>query len=204
MADVDLVLDLDATLLCSIFDQGMINSIEKFSDLPEINNRILIRTLIDGSDSIVRGMGTEEKIIFIKRPGLDKFLDYIFKKFKRVHIWSAGHFRYVKAIESLIFNDRPLDRILTRRETYITPQVVLKDLIANNFDLKKTLIIDDRDDTFAKNFNNAIHIPIYDPDGSFHSIVSNDDALLRIIDWFETSGILNCDDVRLIRKPNLF
>lgn len=204
MSDVDIVLDLDQTLLFSVFEKNNIQIIEQNMNIPGMKDRIMIKTLIDGPNDIPRGSGNIEKFAIIKRPHLKEFIDYIIQNFRHVYIWSAGHFRYVSAIDDVIFPKNSIKQRLSRGDTYIDERVVLKDLNVKGFNLSKTIMIDDRDDTFAMNVSNAIHIPVYEPNCTPEEILKDDQTLLRIIDWFKNSGVLNCVDVRQIHKPDLF
>ncbi len=50
----------------------------------------------------------DDELIVFERPGLNKFLDKLFKKYK-VSIWTAGNKTYAHYIRDLLFKDRDLD-----------------------------------------------------------------------------------------------
>lgn len=203
--DIHLVLDLDSTLIFSIFMKEQIQRINKENIANKLKNKIYPLTLIDGGDRTLKGSGILEKFILVLRPHLKEFIEYISSKIGHIHIWSAGQYRYVRAIDNIIFPNDLIDRILTSKAcSYYEHGKIIKKLKEENFDLSKTIIIDDRDDTFEENIKNAIHIPRYEPDSTIEALEKDDDALLKIINWFKNSGVINCDDVRNIEKPNLF
>lgn len=210
MSELVLYLDLDSTLIYSCFDEmDKIEAILKMKGTEKLRDRIYHCTLVDSGDSNTKGVGCLEDFYLILRPHVREFIDYISQNIGKIHIWSAGQFRYVRSIESILFppeSERLLNKpsdVLSRRHCEITEEYVLKDLSIHSEDLSKCIIIDDREDTFVKNPRNAIHIPAYSPDITKEALLEDDDSLLRIIQWFETSGVLTARDVRRIPK-NLF
>lgn len=125
-----------------------------------------------------------EKIIGIKfRPHLKDFLNFLFKNFKSVNIWSAGGEKYVmKVIEFLkyflpkgkefgtIFTQKNCEYVFNypkkgfyqgRNFQYQTIRVKnLSKMYEVNKNMNKfnTMIVDDTEDTFRNNYGNAIHI----------------------------------------------
>jgi len=95
-------LDLDSTLIHAIFELDEIKDLEEDPNFNKISNRVHIVNLIDSNDKHQKGVGKHEKVAIVKRPYVDEFIKYITKNFE-VSIWSAGQFRYVRAIEYLLF-----------------------------------------------------------------------------------------------------
>jgi TFIIF-interacting CTD phosphatase-like protein len=209
MNDLVLYLDLDSTLIHSCFDDvEKIDKILKMKGTDKLRDRIYSCTLVDPGDCNIKGVGQLENFYLILRPHVREFIEYISKNIGTIHIWSAGQFRYVRSIESILFPPdcetlcgRPCN-VLSRKHCEITEEYVLKDLSIHVEDLSKCIIIDDREDTFSRNPHNAIHIPAYCPDISRAGLMADDDSLLRIKHWFETSGVLTARDVRKIPKPH--
>jgi TFIIF-interacting CTD phosphatase-like protein len=210
MADLILYLDLDSTLIHSCFnDSDAIEEILNMQGTEKLKDRIYHCVLVDSSDSNIKGVGQLEEFYLILRPHVREFIEYISQNIGTIHIWSAGQFRYVRCIESILFPpncteliNKPCN-VLSNKHCEITENYVLKDLSIHTDDLSKCLIIDDREDTFSKNPKNAIHIPAYNPEPTKTSIMEDDDSLLKIINWFERSGVLTARDVRRIPK-NIF
>lgn len=212
MRNKHLVLDLDSTLIHTYFiDENMKNRIKREAEFNYLKNRSKILRIVDINDDGIIGRGEITYALVVLRPHLETFVDFILEYFDNISIWSAGHKRYVRAIESLIFhpsnktyNDKSI-KTLTRNDcNEITSTSVLKDLSSKEFLLKDTLIIDDNNTTFTNNFDNAIHIPAYTPRLLKSEINYNDNSLLKIIDWIKKNDINNCEDVRNINKDYIF
>lgn len=101
ITDKIICLDIDATLVHSIFDDDIIN---KMTNEPD-DSRCRIIELIDVSDDEPLGKGTITKVCVFFRPYLREFLLFCMVYFKEIYIWSAGHIRYVKAIQYLLFSE---------------------------------------------------------------------------------------------------
>ena len=205
-----LILDLDSTLIHSIFEDAEIDSVINDPRFGEIKHRIKIHHLVDSNDYDKKGNGRCNRVMVILRPHLEEFLHFIRNNIDRISIWSAGHFRYVRAIEYMLFPTNSKDTrnypdlVFTREHCVFGETSVLKDFGSVGLDLENTIILDDREDTFSNNPQNGIHIPIYAPRGSYESIIQDDVALLSVINWFKTSGVLTCSDVRSINKQGIF
>lgn len=214
MSNITLYLDLDSTLIFSYFDPEYKDVKEIYKTAIKTNDSLKDRlfdcNLIDSGDNNLKGEGVPEHFMLLLRPYAREFIEYISNNIGTIHIWSAGQFRYVRAIESILFppGSRELkitpSDVLTRCNCEITEEFIHKDLSLHSNDLKTCLIIDDREDTFELNIENAIHIPEYKPYHSKKEILKEDDSLLRIIDWFKNSGVLNSKDVRNVNKSKIF
>jgi TFIIF-interacting CTD phosphatase-like protein len=195
-------LDIDSTLLHSHFDNAKLN----YSELsPSIEGRLYLRCMMDPGDDEPKGVGKLEEYIIITRPHLFEFLEFLTENVSELHLWSAGQFRYVRNIENFLFPPHRAvapKTVLTNRDCEVFADgSVIKDLNRHHDDLSQVLIIDDREDTFSKNSRNAIHIPRYEPEIDVGSIRAEDDALLKIMKWFRTSGVMTAEDVRDVPKP---
>lgn len=210
MKDKHLILDLDSTLIFATDDINSIKGIYRDPKYEEYKDRIRKITIVDSSDGRDYGYGRCCTFVVILRPHFEEFRDYITKNFKSYSIWSAGQYRYVRAIESILFphennlESYPCEPFLSRGECEMTNVSVLKDVEKYGFDMSKTLILDDRNDTFSKNPDNAIHIPRYEPQFDYSGIYNGDKCLLETINWFKDSNIMNCEDVRTINKNNIY
>lgn len=118
-----------------------------------------------------------------KRPYVDKFLDFCCKSFD-VAVWTAASEEYAKRMVSLVFLDRPLKFLYTKKNCihvrnddsvfseFDISCVAIKDLKkvwkrkfdGNFYSKHKTLIVDDTPSTFQRNYGNAIHIRPWDGD----------------------------------------
>lgn len=211
MPPLELFLDLDSTLIYSMFsDIEKIEAILLDPACSSLKDRIKHCILVDSQDKSPKGMGDLEEFMLVLRPHVREFVKYISEHVDVIHIWSAGHFRYVRAVEAILFppgghaSINYPQRVFTREHCEIGKDYVLKDLSLVCDDLSRVLIIDDRIDTFANNPQNAIHIPIYEPRPRKDELMKDDTCLLKIIDWFEKSGVLTCPDVRQIPKDRIF
>lgn len=212
MSNQEVVLDLDDTLIHAFqITQLKLDEIETNPEYSYLKDRMKILRIVDINDEDVAGKGEISIFMIVLRPYLKEFLDFILKYFDKVSIWSAGHKRYVRAIESIIFSpddevyNSKCTRVLTRRDcNEITSKSVLKDLSSKGYDLKKTLFIDDNLTTSKNNRDNAIHLPAYDVHLRKDHIMFDDRTLQQIIEWIKNNNINKCDDIRTIDKSNIF
>lgn len=207
-----IVLDIDDTLVHSFFltREQYLN----IKDNPEygfLKDRGFFINVIDIDNSDIRGIGIITTIYIAFRPYAKEFLAFCLDYFDQISIWSAGHFRYVRAIECLLFppsNQRyreKLQKVLTRVDcNSITEKAILKDLASKGFTLENTLIIDDNQTTFTRNPSNAVHIPQYNPKLIREHIMYDDRNLLKLIKWIQDNSVNTCPDVRLLDKSNIF
>ena len=205
----NLCLDLDNTLIYTITDPRIISKID-LND-PDIKKRCRLINIVDILDNDKKGIGNVTKMLVIFRPYLFEFLDFSKKYFSDIIIWSAGQDRYVKAIDYLIFPNEKPGQIPSKIFSYadcvfLYDGTTFKELKEKNLDLKKTLVLDDREDTFSKNKENGILIPIYCPlkneTLTKNDIMKDDKSLLYFIEWLKKNN--NSDDVRKLKKENIF
>lgn len=202
-----IILDLDSTLVHCIFKRTLKSDEDlKLYDFldkhPELSNRIHKRVLIDSSDKKAKGLGKIDEVVIIMRPGLREFMSFLVSNFD-VDIWSAGYRRYVRMIEEAIV---PLEYLNMRRIVFSREDCtiqeegksvkVAKQLVCKNYDLTRTIIIDDRLDVCSNNFGNSIQIPPYEPHFNERSLLSNDNCLIRLMEFLSSEEVQNAEDVR--------
>lgn len=207
-----IMLDLDSTLIHTTFiSENQLNEIKNSPQYDSLKHRVRILKIIDINDNDIIGRGVITTAIVILRPHLKEFIEFISSYFDDIRIWSAGHKRYVRGIESLIFApenelyiNKPI-KVLTRLDcNEITDRSVLKDLASKGLNLSSTLIVDDNSTTFVNNPNNAIHIPAYNAKPTKDDINKDDKCLLNLIEWIKKNNVNKCLDVRKLDKSHIF
>lgn len=205
-----LVLDLDETLIHTFdefknYEKLQLYSSSKNSDLREY------LYVIDIDASGVPGEGKRLKLWGAFRPALLDFLKFAVDYFEEIHVWSAGQFNYVHSIVEVIFhnNDIPVEKIFTYEDTVFDKHKnTIKELNkllkhAEKAHEKNTFIVDDRDDTLV-NKKNVILIPKYKPSENRKGILTDDDALERLMKWFNKPEVINSKDVQKLDKTKIF
>jgi TFIIF-interacting CTD phosphatase-like protein len=107
-----------------------------------------------------------------KRPGLDLFLTFAFKRFQTVNVWTAATWEYAHRVLNHIMTAEQRSRLAffkTRKDLaafnegpYYKPlEKIFSDPKAKKLGLTKanTIMIDDRDDVLRDNPGNGIMIP---------------------------------------------
>jgi hypothetical protein len=212
-----IVLDLDATLISTEGDEKDFEALNLFKSKKNIRYRDYVYTL-DIIDFEKPGYGSECRLYGLFRPHLKEFVQFIFKYFDEVVVWSAGKNRYVKELCRKIFpidgkqpfivytyddcvlrrgkeNDiiKPLDKL------YKDPRTMGK------MNEKNTFILDDNRHTFVHNSKNAIHIPVYSPGLEQKELrTRKDDVLLKVMHWLTTEEVIKSKDVRKLDKDSIF
>lgn len=189
------VLDLDETLIHSKPTSSALRNISK-----KQNSRLVIHNInIDG-----------EQWSVIERPHLQDFIKFIYNYFDLIIIWSAGTYEYVHEIckkiisyydECIIYTR---DDCVSKNNTYIKPLSILEKneyLLSPIMNLSTMIVIDNLDDTFVENVNNAIHIPNFEPKVEDINTIQ-DLALLKIMHFFSKMD-RDIKDVRILDK-NIF
>ena len=216
--DKYIVLDIDATLVHTHDeDSTKFEMLDIYSDEDKIKYRKNLYALKIIDVSRVSGSGEVSILTGIYRPHLRSFLDYCRRYFAGIVIWSAGQKKYVeKLVENMFpFQDfQPIlvynynDCIIADNDDFIRKPLskLYKDKrLKGKLSEKNTLILDDRDDTFALNSKNGVQIPEFESDMSIEDISSHDDIhLLKFMSWLETKEVKNTDDVRKLRKDKIF
>nr|QBK89706.1 MAG: ctd-like (NLI interacting factor-like) phosphatase [Pithovirus LCPAC001] len=201
--DKCIILDLDETLVHTSEKSlptgkaGLIKFQQNSSNLYIIDTASL-----DGNRIVI------EKMWGHKRPHLKKFINFCFKRFVHVIIWSAGTDRYVKDIVNRVLCDiKCPHKVYTRKDCFTDEEGILTKpinyLTTNNQDLSRvnlnnTIIIDDRTQNFRFDPNNGVKIPIYNP------FNSKDEALLKLMHWCSSEEFSKSKDVRKLNKKNIF
>ncbi|CAG7580406.1 MAG: putative phosphatase [uncultured marine phage] len=184
MEDKDslLILDLDETL---------IHSVDVRRETPSFDHMKRAFRILNG------------KVLTVKRPHLDVFLEYAFKNFN-VGVWTAAGEQYATEILDNIGID--IDKLeFFYSEKNCTPKyhysnygreadIVyfkhLNKLKKKGYDLNRTLMVDDKPVGLKNNYGNLIPIKPY--------FGQEDDQLLRLIDYLDV--IRFRDNFRRIEK----
>jgi len=211
LTDKCLILDLDETLIKSyenrvsipIFNRTDPNYFRNSSRLYSFDHRQL---------SINGMLYSNAKIVGIMRPFLEEFIDFIFKYFRYVAVWSAGEDSYVKKICNIIFKHKKPYLIYSRdkcmRDTYAKPISLLMNdrILSSIFTLENTLILDDKQQSIMHNPENGILIPAYEPpiNNHYELFYDKDDALLKFMNWLLTPYVIKTTDVKMIDKSMIF
>lgn len=212
MSGCHIALDLDDTLIHAFFiSQQQLEEITTDSKYSYLKGRMKVLHIVDISDDDVLGKGIVSIVMIVFRPYLQEFLKFLLEYFDSISIWSAGHKRYVRAIESLLFSPdneiykKKCVKVLSRKDcNEITKTSVLKDLNSRGFNLENTIIIDDNETTFVNNPNNAIHIPAYNPQLKEEHIMFDDTSLLKIMEWIKSNYTQKNQDVRTLKLKEIF
>ena len=108
---------------------------------------------------------TGEQYYILVRPGLKKFLRYVFKNFKTVNIWTAATKDYAIAIMSNILTKQQISRLKffnTRKQCSTDGSKPLIDIFGTaqakklGITRSNTLMIDDKPDVVKHNKGNGI------------------------------------------------
>lgn len=207
ITDNTLVLDVDETLVRTFENLELLkkSKILKSSKYYPIRSQVYILNLEDDEEE-----DDEGKLWGLFRPHLSEFLDFAFKYFKNVCVWSAGSSDYVHEVCRHIFANHPCpDIIFTRNDcdtksgNLFKPLTKLYDVLPSA-DQYKTIMIDDRDDVMSINMKNGVVIPPYNPDLTKINSMKDDDNLLKIIDWLQQKNVVNSNDIRSLNKNSIF
>lgn len=172
-----LILDLDETLIHSI-------SKEEMKGMNKKDKQALLKFKTHNMD---------DYYTVVERPGLQQFLDYIFKKFN-VSIWTAASKDYALfVIENIIAikPDRKIDWIMFSYHCDMSKKekkgskdlnMLWDTLKLNKCSKDNTVILDDHPDVYKLQKENCINIPPFDTDGS---IFNNDIILFYLVEQFK-------------------
>lgn len=213
-SELIVILDIDETLAHTV-SSGSTSSGYPNRKLELIDNLYILNILTDRNDGIFTTMWG------IKRPHLDNFLNFCFSYFKLVIVWSAGSYEYVHSmVQELFKNTYEPHYILTRNNCVKRDDIyekpfwkLLKDFPELNnyvdFDsdqrgIKNIVMIDDKSHCFNSDPYNGVLIPEFVPDLENIRSISSDDALLRLIHFFESIRGIGELDIRKIDKKNIF
>ena len=202
-----IVLDIDETL---------VHTFEKIEDVSQIGVFTDPKYLPIQKDVYVIDIYTEDrytvkyKMWGVMRPKLREFLNFCFRYFQNVTIWTAGVRRYGNAVVSKIFNNRLPQLVFTRDECPKTLSGGCRDkplsyIIDKKDDmsLHHTFIVDDRVENFDPNPGNGILIPPFYPEPD-ELLDIHDDAFDKLIKWFMQKQVIESEDIRLLDKSRIF
>lgn len=207
-----IVWDLDDTLVHTIFlDDKHVKVIESDQSYNFLKGRAAIKRVVDIKDDSEVGRGDIANALVIFRPGAKEIMNYSLENFDNVIIWSAGHKRYVRMVVGLLIDpghqkyaDKKI-KILSREDcNEITGYSVLKDLKSKNFDLKKTIMVDDNKTTYRNNTDNAIPIESYNPEFKKEHVEYKDPTLYQLMDWLKNNKLSSVPDVRSVDKSRIY
>ena len=200
---MNLVLDLDQTLICSVNNSDInIKRLKMFNEYNDLKYKIYY---FGDSDDLIWGC---------IRPGLQDFIKWATEYFNECIVFSAGSSLYVKEIVRVIWNecDLPYPKIIFSRERCTGEKENTHKIMDNlfNYDVAKslnitkynTVILDDNLITVSKNPDNSIFIPPFSPNFSRNGIANvDDDVLPRVREWFESLPKMNKKfDIRKYKK----
>ena len=198
-----IVLDIDETLLCTSTDGSKFPN--ELKDNPELSKAYYTVTTREGTY-----WGT-------KRPHVDEFLAYCFKRFSAVAFWSAGKEGYVNEVvkvltppgtPAFVRNRSQCDELHAEHvledgriqliPTLWKPLQVIFDTHPQ-FTRYNTLVLDDRQDYAQENLLNWLSIPPYNP-STQTLLPRTDDYLLRLMEWLERDEVKQSTNVLEIEK----
>jgi hypothetical protein len=211
--DKSICVDLDSTLIHTFTDIKTISRLNVFNGKNrELRRRLYVLDLHDVVST--PGTGIYSQMWGAFRPSWFRFHDFCRKYFKHIIIWSAGQPRYVEAVTDVLFPDPDFQPIAVYNwnqcvfddnNIYKPLDLLYKDpKLAGLIDPTNTFVLDDRDDTFSKNFHNGLLIPAYKILPNERSIMKDDDALIKLEEWLCTKEVVESKDIRNLRKDNIF
>jgi hypothetical protein len=209
-----IVLDLDHTFITTQHDMPkdsqLFQSICSNVSLYAVRTRLYKLKLLDMADdnSIKLGLGTERVMWGLMRNHSYEFLAFCQEYFDKIIVWSAGRKLYVHQLVDILFKDLNMpfailtyDDMLDSNGKYDCVKRLSKISKTYNIPLEQIIIIDDNEDTFTENPNNAIHIPVYFKKLNTENITEDETSFLTIKDWLMREEVINCSDFALIKKP---
>lgn len=204
-------LDLDESLLSTQEEMKDLFKLKIMSDphLLPLRNRTYT---INIEDFDAPGAGTTTKMWGVLRPHAKEFIAFCCDYFEMVNIYTAGTQSYAEFIADYLFKDLPPPHIIYSREQVeeneyrepVKPIVRIARESNGKMTLKNTFHLDDRQCTFEDNPDNGILITEYRPTLTVDGLMKDDDALLKLMDWFMRPEVLECEDVRSLEKDYIF
>ena len=136
----------------------------------------------------------------IPRPGLKRFLLFVFAHYERVSIWTAAYPQWYNRFKAqILIPNMPPGKTFHFERTAIPgePRLTLKPLRViyekhPEYTAENTTIVDDNPETFKDNFEQAVHIPSFFYNTLGHSVeirrtrALSDQELFRTIDVLKT------------------
>jgi TFIIF-interacting CTD phosphatase-like protein len=219
LTDRTLILDLDETLVRTFDNCSFVAKLGVYQNLEMIRflhmNEHIAYTISNDDNTYNWGL---------LRPHLHEFLTFIHNYFSHIIVWSAGCFKYVAQICQIIFeqNDFPVPTTIWCRDNcagskdgrfYTKPiQSLITYMNNDGYQLKPThtLILDDKPYSFEENEQNGVQVPPWIPGGEAENLTINiikdrsEDSLIQFCKWLYSPEVMNCQDVRELKKNKIF
>lgn len=209
----NIVFDLDSTLINSYEEKDArkrYGTLKLFSENHSLRKKIY---------SFELGSKQKQFVWGVFRPHYNELIEYCFRNFDNVLVWSAGYEEYVDQICTAIFGKRKnkIPVILSREYCTNEKGMVVKkldhlfeDYSHLGISRTNTIIIDDNSETFKYNKENAFHITAFQFPFLAQDLVEElknlkDDHLLKLLSYFEeNSDFWESDDVREVHPGRIF
>lgn len=164
----------------------------------DLDNTLVVSTKehINNYDFKISFDGNTDTYYIRTRDHCLEFVDFCFKYFKEVIVWSAATLDYVNSIVDNIFKSRKPDRIYSRNDIVHEDGSYTKPLSKILFDITDVYIIDDNIGNFKYNMNNGILIPPF--------LGGHDNDLLKIQTWFLRDDVISTRAIDLKFDKNIF
>lgn len=185
-----IVLDIDETLAHTKLEIGELlhSNILTSAEALELKRRLYVL-------DFYRKNGKHKKTLWgIKRPYLDLFLNFCFRAFDLVIVWSAGSKDYVDKMVKILFMDAGhpsphyvfsyLDCKEMEDGDRVKPILFLYALEPSlqRIPLENFIMIDNKESNFMYNVNNGLVIEDYAPSATIEDLLADDQHLLYAID----------------------
>jgi hypothetical protein len=205
-----IVLDMDECLIHT-FECSQKKYMEMITDPITLQYR---KNFFDVPTDITAS-GKSPQSFGVFRPGLIEFLEYCFKRFQYVVLWSAGEDFYVKQVSQYFFSKtgRQPHLVCARSNCYLAengahtkPIHHLTKPLPGLF-LHNAFFVDDNADNSFFNKDNHILISAFEPQCNSKSVIkalSSDHALYDLIEWFESDEVKLSTDIRKLDKTTIF
>lgn len=215
--DIALGFDLDATLISTFEGENeddnpieMLKSMKLYSDPKNMKYRNQIYTMSLTDIVSETGKGDVLNMWGIYRPHSRELISWCQDNFTTVFVWSAGRYQYVHSLVELLFENEKPEVVLTYddcqfEKNYPKYKPLEKIYSSCNCNEKNTLIIDDNENTFQYNVDNAVHIPDFSPSHNLEGLKNQDDVcLFQLKEWLDSDSVRKCKDVRELDKSKIF
>lgn len=185
-----IVLDIDETLAHTKLDVDEL----RHSGILESPEYLELRRRLYALDFYRKNGSVKRKMWGIKRPYIDVFLDFCFRVFDRVIIWSAGSKDYVDKMVKILFMDAGhppphhvfsfLDCKEMEDGDHVKPIMFLYALEPSlqKIPLNHFIMIDNKESNFIYNMENGLVIDDYAPNTTIDDLFYDDKQLLYAID----------------------
>lgn len=225
------VLDLDSSFVYTHISNSTVKKVHEMlksdahlltpEQLAELKTRIFMFN-IDG-----------QRAVTVLRPGALEFIEFASFYFKSVSVWSAGQHEYVNQVVGFLFPPHvPKPGVIfswadCKEETGgVHPGDIMDASPSNLVNVPFTkplvelirhmphavgcspenvLLIDDRRDVAARNKDNLVKIPPFEPPLTLVGMyAANDRALEKLTMWFMSPEVIDADDIRRVSKDKIF